>query len=902
MNVQTIRLENWKKFTEPKEINLTDGLNVLYGPNESGKSTLIDSIITTFFSKHTSTSGRIKSLKPLGTSLQPRSQITFSKNGETYRISKGFREKMSLLEKLDGDSWRKIAEGDSADKEILELVGGQLSPRGDTKPELWGLGQTLWMVQGKPIINDNLNDETLSSLQTMVGATIESEKEKIVLNNLRSRFLEIFTEKNKTLKKGSQLKKMQEKISSLNEELSQSLQNNTRKEELIRNIDDADILFKRHRHNLQESSQERDKIAKEVEAAREHQTNREKLENEIQGIDEKFKIQNEKIEEIKKNEHKISKLKKENEEITDLIGPLEDELSELNNKISAKSSDLELANKRIDDTNAEKSIAGIAHTTVMDEQALITMRERFNEINDLYNDLTRAQEDYNQIIAPNKTEIKKIEKLYEEINKTNISLQAMGLSIHASPLVKMSGEILLDSEITPFSINENENVSWSANQSLKLKIDQVGEFEVKSGSQDVKAMKEELEKMQTDYQKTVSPFGFSELTDLKDLVNAKADKDKEIKRIKADLKKRSDKSREKLQEDIIKLENKIDSNWSQIPEDYEYKDSRNKDKSVLRDELSDKIIQLEDELKSLSKARNILNEDIEKDRKIAQQLDKQINDYKKDSYGKSKIIEEIIERLKRLKDDGLSSEDRERKLNQLSVELDQKKRAWQVYQDEIEEKEKQPLTAFDSLNSKIERIEKDIHKLEVNKAVWDSELKNLLNQTTDTNALEEKLEVLQNKEKELQTEAEALKLLFVLTTFYRENTIRELSEPIRIKVSDDLDKLLGPKYSLIFNKDMKPESIGMNGEEAPLDVLSFGTQEQLWCLFRLALGSILSGNEKQLVVLDDPLVNTDPVRMHHALEILKEYAEKMQIIVVTCDVDKYNSLTGANFISMDETI
>ena len=178
MNVQTIRLENWKKFTDPMEINLTEGLNVLYGPNESGKSTLIDSIITTFFSKHTSTSGRIKSLKPLGTSLQPRSQITFSKNGKNYRISKGFREKMSLLEKIDGDTWRKIAEGDLADKEILELVGGQLSPRGDTKPELWGLGQTLWMVQGKPIINDNLNDETLSSLQTMVEQLLNQKKRK----------------------------------------------------------------------------------------------------------------------------------------------------------------------------------------------------------------------------------------------------------------------------------------------------------------------------------------------------------------------------------------------------------------------------------------------------------------------------------------------------------------------------------------------------------------------------------------------------------------------------------------------------------------------------------------------------------------------------------------------------
>jgi len=99
MNVQSIRLENWKKFTEPVQIELKDGLNVLYGPNESGKSTLIDSIITTFYSKHTSGSGKIKSLKPWGTSLQPRSTITFSKNGQNYSITKGFQEKKCLLEK-----------------------------------------------------------------------------------------------------------------------------------------------------------------------------------------------------------------------------------------------------------------------------------------------------------------------------------------------------------------------------------------------------------------------------------------------------------------------------------------------------------------------------------------------------------------------------------------------------------------------------------------------------------------------------------------------------------------------------------------------------------------------------------------------------------------------------------
>jgi Uncharacterized conserved protein len=184
-------------------------------------------------------------------------------------------------------------------------------------------------------------------------------------------------------------------------------------------------------------------------------------------------------------------------------------------------------------------------------------------------------------------------------------------------------------------------------------------------------------------------------------------------------------------------------------------------------------------------------------------------------------------------------------------------------------------------------------------ARWDSELQILMNQSRDTSLIEEKLEQLQSREGELETEAQALKLLFDLTSFYRDNTISELSEPIRKQVTGDLEKLLGGKYSLSFSKEMKPDSIEVCGEEAPIDLLSFGTQEQVWCLFRLALGNILSGDEQQLVVLDDPLVNTDPVRMHHALEILEENAKNMQIIVVTCDVDKYNSLKDANFISMD---
>ena len=158
------------------------------------------------------------------------------------------------------------------------------------------------MVQGQPIISDELNDETVSLLQTMVQATIGSEKEKEVLKNIRSRFLEIFTEKKKTIRKGSPLSQVKDEISTLKSELSESKRIQTKKDELIRKIEDSEFLLQRNQNNLKTSQEERDKISLEVEQARQHQKDREQLEHEIEGITSKYEALNLKIAEINHSE------------------------------------------------------------------------------------------------------------------------------------------------------------------------------------------------------------------------------------------------------------------------------------------------------------------------------------------------------------------------------------------------------------------------------------------------------------------------------------------------------------------------------------------------------------------------------------------------------------------------
>lgn len=85
-------------------------------------------------------------------------------------------------------------------------------------------------------------------------------------------------------------------------------------------------------------------------------------------------------------------------------------------------------------------------------------------------------------------------------------------------------------------------------------------------------------------------------------------------------------------------------------------------------------------------------------------------------------------------------------------------------------------------------------------------------------------------------------------------------------------------------------------EEAEPAVLSAGAQEWLFVLTRLALALALTSAEgRQLSVLDDTLVNNDPVRHQRVVELrvveLREEAtEQLQVVFFTCKGEWYRTL------------
>lgn len=113
------------------------------------------------------------------------------------------------------------------------------------------------------------------------------------------------------------------------------------------------------------------------------------------------------------------------------------------------------------------------------------------------------------------------------------------------------------------------------------------------------------------------------------------------------------------------------------------------------------------------------------------------------------------------------------------------------------------------------------------------------------------------------------------------NTIKP-DNPMAIKVNREFQISLSPKNSIL------PYEI---------DYFSYGAQDQAYFALRMAISDILSADfEGFPLLLDDPFVQYDETRMHGALDFLSDVAGSRQVFIFTChkNVAEYSNRLGGN--------
>ena len=206
-----------------------------------------------------------------------------------------------------------------------------------------------------------------------------------------------------------------------------------------------------------------------------------------------------------------------------------------------------------------------------------------------------------------------------------------------------------------------------------------------------------------------------------------------------------------------------------------------------------------------------------------------------------------------------------------------------------------------ALERKVQSLEKRQAELEKQKSRCEIIIEQARFSIEDQIRLEEELEVLQEA---LKHEDKKVRVYGLASEFLSQARAEVLSS-----VEEALEKEI-QKYLAIFTDDkykqVKVDKEALEfwvysdekGDWAKPEELSGGAIDEFYLAFRLALAKLIFGDKKPPLMLDDPFVNFDSIRLANTLKFLKTLASDYQIIIFTLG-DSYDKVAD-NIILLGE--
>lgn len=195
MKLRSLAMNQFKKFTSPVRLDgIEDGLNVVVGPNEMGKSTLLDALRAALFEKYNSKAQPITALQNDRNQAGPVVELAFELDDGVYRITKRFVKKpYARLSCPDG----RTLEGDAAEDALRELLGFDEPGKTGAKAETLGMWNVLWVQQGHSFgaldLPQSARANLHSALESEVGTVLGGRRGRALPQAIEKQLGELVT-------------------------------------------------------------------------------------------------------------------------------------------------------------------------------------------------------------------------------------------------------------------------------------------------------------------------------------------------------------------------------------------------------------------------------------------------------------------------------------------------------------------------------------------------------------------------------------------------------------------------------------------------------------------------------------------------------------------------------------
>ncbi len=169
------------------------------------------------------------------------------------------------------------------------------------------------------------------------------------------------------------------------------------------------------------------------------------------------------------------------------------------------------------------------------------------------------------------------------------------------------------------------------------------------------------------------------------------------------------------------------------------------------------------------------------------------------------------------------------------------------------------------------------------------------------NQAEAELTAAQEKQERLHRAARAAKVLRETMHRKRAEVQQKYVAPFKAEI-ERLGKLVyGHSFSMEVTPELSIASRTLDDVTVPFESLSSGTKEQLSLLGRLASARLVDVADGAPVILDDALGFADPDRLRALGAVFNHVGTSAQVILLTCQPERYASLGGARVVRLSRT-
>jgi len=864
MKLKKLQVEQLRQFQQPLVLrNLKPGLNLIHGPNESGKSTLVRAIRAAFFERHRSKS--VDDLIPWGDSgAAPTIHLEFEHQGTPWRLTKSFLKRM----RCDLIIGTTTYSGNDAEEQLAELLGYEYSKKGGSKAEHWGIPGLLWVEQGtgqeiqKSI--QHAGDHLQSALNTLVGEVASSGGDAVIES--------LSAERNNLLAKNGQPIGDYKRLVEKRQEVQQ--QKETLQEQVSHYQDHVDRLQKVTR-DYQRDQRERpwEAVQQQLDEAKAKLAKLEQLEQQqrqesqtLSHLEQQQTLTNQRIKDLKRLEEQQSVRKSELEQA-------EQNLRDVQSRAPALSERLQVAKHEHEQVQDRLKAARL----LADRQRLEKAIERSTQQKaSLVNKRDKAYK--------HQAEAAQARQQASETRIDGRAVQALREAEQALSHERIRSQTIatrLNWELEPDSgaMLDDTLLSQQGEQQLldtsRLIIPGVGRFGITPGGEQLAETRRNLQSLEQIYLEQLTRLG---VTSVGEAERRKHAHDQAVQnRIHAEelLQSVAPAGLEALEIELSDVEAELKSHNDQLQANPLPADVAQPG-SLSEAELD--YQRAESQLKDCERQQRELDA-LQMSRKQA---------YENALAEWQRLEQEIRsdEHQKQLTDLQQRRETLIGQLAQAQANLEQRAR-------EIEQ------ARPDMLRQDIERYGMTIDNLHHQQQERDGEIRDIRGRLEAWGAegLEEKLQEIEaeseryeRRYQELTRRAEALELLVNLLTAKRQALTRRLQAPLQKHLNHYLSVLF-PDATLMVDEQLQPDTFTRGSELGRVSELSFGAREQMGLISRLAYADLLKeANRPTLIILDDTLVHSDQERLDDMKRILFDASQRHQILLFTCHPEKWQDL------------